>query len=72
MLNNELFFTKLIGDINMNIIFAFENFDSLAQLVEHIPFNDGVLGSNPIRITKAFLGRLFYLIACSINCSIVT
>ena len=26
--------------------------DSLAQLVEHIPFKDGVLGSNPRRITK--------------------
>ena len=26
--------------------------DSLAQPVEHIPFKDGVLGSNPRRITK--------------------
>ena len=26
--------------------------DSLAQLVEHIPFKDGVLGSNPRRITE--------------------
>ena len=26
--------------------------DSLAQLVEHIPFKDGVVGSNPTRITK--------------------
>ena len=26
--------------------------DSLAQLVEHIPFKDGVLGSSPKRITK--------------------
>ena len=25
--------------------------DSLAQLVEHIPFKDGVVGSNPTRIT---------------------
>ena len=25
--------------------------DSLAQQVEHIPFKDGVLGSNPRRIT---------------------
>ncbi len=25
--------------------------DSLAQQVEHIPFKDGVLGSNPKRIT---------------------
>ena len=34
--------------------------DSLAQLVEHIPFKDGVLGSNPRRITKAFQRRLFF------------
>ena len=27
-------------------------FDSVAQLVEHIPFKDGVLGSNPSWITK--------------------
>lgn len=26
--------------------------DSLAQLVEHIPFKDRVLGSNPRRITR--------------------
>ena len=26
--------------------------DSLAQQVEHIPFKDGVVGSNPTRITK--------------------
>ena len=26
--------------------------DSLAQQVEHIPFKDGVLGSNPRRITE--------------------
>jgi hypothetical protein len=25
--------------------------DSVAQLVEHITFNDGVLGSNPSRVT---------------------
>jgi len=27
-------------------------FDSVAQLVEHIPFKDGVLGSNPSWITN--------------------
>ncbi len=26
--------------------------DSVAQQVEHIPFKDGVLGSNPSMITK--------------------
>ena len=30
--------------------------DSVAQLVEHIPFKDGVLGSNPSWITKQPLG----------------
>ena len=30
---------------------AFGKGDSLAQLVEHIPFKDGVLGSSPRRIT---------------------
>ena len=28
------------------------NVDSVAQLVEHITFNDGVLGSNPSWVTK--------------------
>ncbi|MEN9323534.1 MAG: hypothetical protein RIT03_697 [Bacteroidota bacterium] len=27
------------------------HFDSIAQLVEHITFNDGVLGSSPSRVT---------------------
>ena len=31
--------------------------DSVAQLVEHIPFKDGVLGSNPSWIT----GEVFYI-----------
>ena len=30
----------------------YSNDDSLAQQVEHIPFKDGVLGSNPRRITE--------------------
>ena len=25
----------------------------LAQLVEHFPFKEGVIGSNPIRLTKS-------------------
>ena len=28
--------------------------DYVAQLVEHIPFKDGVLGSNPSMITKGY------------------
>ncbi len=30
-----------------------QKIDSIAQLVEHIPFKDGVLGSSPSWITKA-------------------
>ena len=30
--------------------------DSVAQLVEHIPFKDGVLGSNPSWITEVGVG----------------
>ena len=41
--------------------------DLVAQLVEHITFNDGVLGSSPNGITKSlisnFLIRLFYFTA---------
>ena len=32
--------------------FSFEEHDSLAQQVEHIPFKDGVVGSSPTRITS--------------------
>ena len=27
----------------------------LAQLVEHFPFKEGVIGSNPIRLTKTLM-----------------
>ena len=36
--------------------------DSLAQLVEHIPFKDGVLGSSPKRVTEK--DRLRFIRAC--------
>ena len=44
---------KKIADIKKITTFAalFQKNDSLAQQVEHIPFKDGVLGSNPRRIT---------------------
>jgi hypothetical protein len=29
-----------------------DEYDSIAQLVEHITFNDGVLGSSPSRVTS--------------------
>ncbi len=35
--------------------------DSVAQLVEHIPFKDGVLGSNPSWITKQPKGCFDFL-----------
>ena len=46
-----LFFT--FGFYEKGLTFAplFFEHDSLAQQVEHIPFKDGVLGSNPRRIT---------------------
>jgi hypothetical protein len=31
--------------------------DLVAQLVEHIPFKDGVLGSNPSQVTFSFIGQ---------------
>ena len=44
----------IVGNI---FALAFEQDDPLAQQVEHIPFKDGVLGSNPKRITeKSFVG----------------
>jgi hypothetical protein len=35
--------------------------DSIAQLVEHITFNDGVLGSSPSRVTFFFLKNSYRL-----------
>jgi hypothetical protein len=35
--------------------------DLVAQLVEHITFNDGVLGSSPSQVTKTHFKRLFSL-----------
>ena len=41
--------------------------DSLAQLVEHIPFKDGVLGSNPRRITKGSQFATLFLFTYLLN-----
>ena len=41
--------------------------DSLAQQAEHIPFKDGVLGSNPRRITKKNKNRLFSRFFCFLS-----
>ena len=34
--------------------------DSVAQLVEHLPFKEGVLGSSPSRVTKKFFKSVVY------------
>ena len=41
--------------------------DSLAQQVEHIPFKDGVLGSNPRRITKGSQFATLFLFTYLLN-----
>ncbi len=35
--------------------------DSIAQSVEHITFNDGVLGSSPSRVTNFVINKLKFL-----------
>ena len=47
------------GRILTQIVFSFESTGSLAQLVEHFTFNEGVDGSNPSRATilKEFLSE---------------
>ncbi len=63
----------LLFSININYFFdrkiicptfalAKNGTDSVAQLVEHIPFKDGVLGSNPSWITKQTMLREEHLL----------
>ena len=42
-------------------------YDFVAQLVEHFPFKEGVLGSNPSKITFKSLVSLFFF--CFFSCS---
>lgn len=42
---------EVLGSNPNNSLFKIEG-DLVAQLAEHIPFKDGVLGSNPSRITN--------------------
>ena len=54
---SQIFFNKSVFLFEERMIFlkfALSKFetDSIAQLVEHIPFKDGVLGSSPSWITK--------------------
>ncbi len=39
--------------VSLHRLLKTNNDDSLAQLVEHIPFKDGVLSSNLRRVTQA-------------------
>jgi hypothetical protein len=53
---NFIFFKNIFGSKKFTSIFALPKHkkgkDFVAQLVEHITFNDGVLGSSPSEITK--------------------
>jgi hypothetical protein len=40
---------------------SFEEEELVAQLVEHITFNDGVLGSSPSQFTKPLLRQRLFL-----------
>ena len=56
---------KKIPLIKKSNIFAADLFDLVAQLVEHLPFKERVLGSSPSQVTysmrnPAFSGILFY------------
>lgn len=50
-------------DISCNV-----SYESLAQLVEHLTFNQGVQGSNPCRVTILFM--TWNNSAINKNCSI--
>ena len=47
--------TNLLGKLQIKSLYlhphSSKEYDSIAQLVEHITFNDGVLGSSPSRVT---------------------
>ena len=47
---------KFLGKLQIKSLYlhphSSKEYDSIAQLVEHITFNDGVLGSSPSRVTK--------------------
>ena len=47
-----LFCQKIVVPLHPHSMIRMFSVDSLAQQVEHIPFKDGVLGSNPRWITK--------------------
>ena len=58
---------KILGKLQIKSLYLHphsrQEYDSIAQLVEHITFNDGVLGSSPSRVTKRssnLLLDLFY------------
>ena len=57
---------KFLGKLQIKSLYlhphSSKEYDSIAQLVEHITFNDGVLGSSPSRVTK---GRVIYYLTFS-------
>ena len=63
MLKKDKFIIKLLGKHQIKSLYLHphsrKEYDSIAQLVEHITFNDGVLGSSPSRVTK---GRVILLL----------
>ena len=70
-LKKVFFFEEMFGEMKSRRIFALHlrngslsaskmNVDLVAQLVEYLTFNQGVLGSNPNRITTIFLHQLAF------------
>ena len=51
MLKEKLQYSLVLNKICHTFALAKTGKDSVAQLVEHIPFKDGVLGSSPSWIT---------------------
>jgi hypothetical protein len=59
-----IYFIKTFVKQLLGVKFAvrFLEVESVAQLVEHIPFKDGALGSNPSRFTKAVFPNCLFLL----------
>ncbi len=61
------------------VLYALFIIDLVAQLVEHVPFKDGVLGSSPSQVTYKNLIHLFinkkqvdFFIHFFVSCSILS
>ncbi len=55
----------MLGNFENNSLYLHPHsrneYDSIAQSVEHITFNDGVLGSSPSRVTKFVINKISFL-----------